>query len=110
MKLLVAIAALAASFAVQAQTVTPGCQITWDYETPLPASVEGFRLFVNGTPTWEGEENLISCADAIVVEEGDYSVNVRAFNVLGESEASNTINFTLVTSVPSAPSVLRITN
>ncbi len=91
-----------------ADTVGPAAQMTWDYPDPMPAHVDGFNLYCNGgAPVWSGTEKLIAIP---LSQGGDYSCYVTAFNAVGESEASNTLNFTYVITAPDAPTVLRFAN
>ena len=109
MKKLFAAAALLAASAVHADTIGPGCAFAWDYnQNDLPL-IDGFRVYVNAEPTWEGMPQTVTCADAGVTATGVYSVHVTAFNAADESEGSNSLGFTFVSTAPAAPTLLRIT-
>ena len=107
MRKLLALILLLPSF-VFAQTVGPGCSFAWDYAEPMPADVDGFRLYVGGTVAWEGAVKTVTCERAGIDASGDYSVHVTAYNAAGESAPSNTLGFTFAATAPSSPSNLRI--
>lgn len=90
-----------------ALTVKSDCSLTWDYVEPLPSNVDGFRLFVDGTPIWRGTERVVSCVD-LGIGVGAHEAYVVAYNAAGESMPSNTLTFLVVDSGPvEAPVLLR---
>lgn len=105
-KLLIGFLLLFASTA-QAETVGPGCSFAWGYAQPLPANVDGFRLYLNGIQVWEGAELTATCAAAGLALEGEHQVWVTAFNAASESESSNILTFYYVSGAPAAPTTLR---
>lgn len=97
-----------AAVTCHAETVGPGCAFAWDYVQPLPADVDGFRFYLDGTHTWTGTTLEAACADAGVTVPGTHSAYVVAFNDVGESGQSNVLTFTYVTGAPiDAPTMLR---
>ena len=90
-----------------ADTVGPEARMTWDYVDPMPSFVDGFRLYCNDEVVYEGDSKLINIP---ITKGGDYQCYVVAYNTAGESEASNALGFTFVTTVPPAPTVLRFAN
>jgi len=102
MKYLIPLFLALVAIPVYAETVAPGCSIGFDYADPIPAHVDGFRLYNGDVKIWEGRSKLISCDD-LSFEDGQINLTAKAYNAVGESQPSNAIDFVYVTTVPSAP-------
>ncbi len=93
-----------------ALTAGPGCSYEWDYADPLPADVDGFRLYCDGGVVYTGTQPTVTCAAAGTEVVGPHSCYAVAYNASGESTPSNTLDYDFVTGGPSAPLNLRFTN
>lgn len=93
-----------------ADTVGPGSSVAWDYVDPMPPNVDGFRLYLNGAPVWEGTVRTVALSDVGITQDQLSDLYVVAYNAVGESEASNTLSFFYVTQAPAAPAGVRFSN
>lgn len=88
------------------QFVGPTQKLTWDY--PVPIQAEGFRVYANGERVWQGVDLVAPLSEMNLDSGTEYAVVVKAYHSVGESEASNQINFTYAAAPPSAPTNLRV--
>jgi len=88
---------------VAAATCGPGTTLAWDYDEPLPANVDGFRLYANDVTVWEG--TALQATPALGVE-GETTFYVTAYNDADESLPSNTVSCQFVSTAP--PAVLNL--
>ena len=77
MKKLLALILLFPSIAL-ALNCGPGTELAWEYEQPLPANVDGFRLYVNDVETWTGTTLTAQPDLGVVVETKTFYI--RAYN------------------------------
>lgn len=102
----VAIFLILMSAVTSALTTTTGCNFAWDW-TGDEATIDGFRFYIDGKPMdLPADVRKVSCAEADVMQ-GQHEAWVTVFNAVGESDPSNKVKFTFLTTVP-APAVLRL--
>lgn len=96
------------SFEAVAQTyVSPDCRFTWNAPT-TGGPVQGYMIYLEQqTPyvlqNFDAGMNLqYDCAQANLTR-GSWKAWITAYNVVGESAPSNSINFTLLVSAPGSP-------
>ena len=75
--------------AALAEVCGPGTELAWDYEQPLPANVDGFRLYANDVEVWAGA-TLTAQPDLGLVAETK-TFYVVAYNQDRESLHSNSV-------------------
>jgi hypothetical protein len=85
-------------------TCGPGTTLAWDYAQPLPANVDGFRLYANGVQVWTGT-GLQATPDLGETQESK-TFWVTAYNDAQESGQSNSVICEYVTNAP--PAVLNL--
>lgn len=91
--------------------VIGSCSLTWDAST---GHVDGYRVYVGTSPTNKAQaaetvSTSIPCS-ALNLTEGQNYAHVTAYNVAGESGASDTVPFVLVTTPPGVPVNLRLSD
>lgn len=80
--------------------VGPNCTVGWDH--PTPDVVQGYRVYLDGSPVVDTTEQTTNCA-AMGVTVGQHEAYVTAYNPAGGSGASNTVPFVFIDAAPAAP-------
>lgn len=87
----------------------PDCSARW---TAPSGTVQGYRIYVGATATTKTQRahvasTSVQCS-ALNLVAGQHYVHVTAYNAAGESGASNTLPFVLVTAAPGVPTGLEL--
>jgi hypothetical protein len=94
---------------VQAQTVGPGCRISWDYSTADQAKINGFQVEVNAKiiKVISASARQTLCSEYTLIE-GTNTIRLRARS-LESTRFSDWASFTFVYETPiAAPTNLRV--
>lgn len=89
---------------------TNQCTITWGYPVEANTTIDGFRFYVDGisyfTVTDPSSRN-INCT-ALNLLNGSHTLELVAFNSVGESNKSNPVTVNWVNSIPQSPISLEL--
>lgn len=96
---------LASPILAHSATCGPGTTLAWDYAQPLPANVDGFRLYANGVQVWTGTP--LDATPELGAADETKTFHVTAYNDAAESGPSNTVSCEYVTGAPAAVLNLR---
>jgi len=109
-KTLLAVMLIAASVSASAQTINSCNSVIWDYSADRLSSIDGFYVYVNGTQAGSvpSSQQTIPCLDIGLNQPGIFSIEVTAYNAVGESAKSVPLSVSVVTTVPTAPSGLTV--
>ena len=90
-----------------AGTVGPTARLAWDYETPLPWYVDGFRLYCANEPVWTGTDLEVALGET-EMQMGQQDCFVTAYGGDQESDPSNVLAVKYLIGKPVAPTNLRV--